>query len=118
MVATERRSSGRLPLFLEVRLTRDGAKGNETLPAALVNVSPTGAQVRLANARLIDGQSIVLDLNAGGHNLLSISAEVVHVGEHGAMGCLAGCLFRPQLPRRQFVLLRRLAESRDARCVS
>jgi hypothetical protein len=113
MVAKEQRTSGRLPLFLEVRLHRGGALTDEPLTASLVNVGQTGAQVRVPASRLVVGQSVVLNVNASDHNLLSIAAEVVHVAEHGAMGCLAGCQFQPQLPRRQFALLRRLAESKE-----
>ena len=40
--------------------------------------------------------------------LLDIAAEVIHVEPDRCQGCRAGLEFRPSLPRRQYLLLRRL----------
>lgn len=109
MVAIESRSFRDSPFSATVRSVASPG-GAEPLPAVVETASPSGGVVRLPPNAFRTGDRFVLSVRAAQHNLLDVVAEVVRLEPSAEGGCRAGVEFRPELPKRQFVLMRRVAD--------
>src|SRR5262245_17294757 len=101
----------RLPFGTELCVVRGGGSSRQSHPALLAELSLQGAVVVLAGDREQPGpgEQIGLTVTAASCRLFDIAAEVTDLRFDPEGHCLAECEFRPALPRRQFLLLRRLA---------
>ena len=110
MVALEARSARTSPFSATVRSVATGPNPPPGVPAIVETASPQGGVVRLPSGRFRQGDRFVLSVKAAQFNLLDVVAEIVDLEPSGEGGCRAGVEFHPQLPRRHFVLFRRLAD--------
>ncbi len=109
MVAIESRPFRDSPFSATVRSV-ESTGCVESLPAVVETASPTGGVVRLPPNGFQKGDLFVLSVQAAQHNLLDVIAEVVRLEPSAEGGCRAGVEFHPELPKRQFVLMRRVAD--------
>jgi len=99
----------RIPFSASVRRQATG-DGQSPIPAIVEDASPRGGTVLLSSDRFRTGDMLVLSVRVDQHELLDVIAQIVRLepGDHGEIR--AGLEFQPELPRRQYALVRRLAD--------
>ncbi|MFN5296735.1 MAG: PilZ domain-containing protein [Planctomycetaceae bacterium] len=100
----------RIPFSASVRRQTTG-DGQSAIPAIVEDASPRGGTVRLESDRFRPGDMLVLSVRVDQHELLDVLAQIVRLEPDDHGGMRAGLEFQPELPRRQYALVRRLADS-------
>jgi hypothetical protein len=111
MVAIESRPFRDSPFYATVRSVESTGEA-PPLPVVVETASPSGGVVRIPPNGFQTGDRLVLSVQAAQHKLLDVVAEVVRMEPSNGGGSRAGVEFHPQLPKRQFVLMRRVADRR------
>jgi hypothetical protein len=107
MVAIDSRTSSASPFTATVRALRPAPDQNP-VPVVVETASPEGGTVRLPTNDLREGDRLVLSVRVAQHHLMDVIAQVVRMEPLPEGNCRAGVEFHPAIPRREFVLLRRV----------
>lgn len=109
MVAIDTRSCRPSPFSATVRSIAGESPACAAVPAVVETASPEGGVVRLPPSSFRRGDRFVLSVQAAEHKLIDVVAQIVDFEPSAEGGGRAGVEFHPHLPRRHFVLVRRLA---------
>ncbi|MFN7806254.1 MAG: PilZ domain-containing protein [Planctomycetaceae bacterium] len=107
MVAIDSRTSSASPFTAHVRALRPTPE-QTPVPVVVENASPEGGTVRLPANDLREGDRLVLSVRVAQHHLMDVVAQIVRMEQLPEGSCRAGVEFHPAIPRREFVLLRRV----------
>jgi hypothetical protein len=107
MVAIDSRTSRATPFTATVRALRP-TPDQDPVPVIVENASPEGGIVRLPTNDLREGDRLVLSVRVAQHHLMDVMAQIVRTEPLPEGNCRAGVEFHPVIPRREFVLLRRV----------